>query len=135
MGEAGLRRILAVAVITGLAWLAGCAPAPKTAMGVTLATALGRHAPASAPPEANVILVQEALSDPAPAAPSQKLLCDAPSLSYLVGHKRTDIPVAADLTKRRVACTTCPGSEDRRPERTDILFDARTGLVTAVTCG
>ena len=130
-----MRRILAVAIVAALAGLAGCAPAPKSAMGVTLAATLGRHSVASAAAAANVILVQEALSDPAPAAPPQKLLCDAPSLTYLVGHKRTEIPVAADLTKRRVACTTCPPSEDRRPERTDILFDARTGLVTAVTCG
>jgi hypothetical protein len=71
----------------------------------------------------------------APAVPKVKLLCDAPSLVYLIGHPRTQIPVPADLSKRRVTCTSCPASEDHRPDRTDILFDARTGLVTDVTCG
>jgi hypothetical protein len=61
--------------------------------------------------------------------------CDARSLTWLVGKPRTQIPVAADLTKRRVACTTCPTASDVQADRTDILFDAGTGRVTQVTCG
>jgi hypothetical protein len=122
---------LAIAASTAL--VASCTAAPRpagTAASVTLAATLGDHA---APAGAKVLLLQEAVS--APSAPAPRLLCDAPALTYLVGRRRTEIPVAADLTHRRVACTTCPVSEDRRPDRTDILFDARTGLVTAVTCG
>jgi hypothetical protein len=63
------------------------------------------------------------------------MLCDAPSLAYLIGKPRTEIPVPADLSKRRVACTTCPASDDYRPDRTDIIFNARTGRVSEVTCG
>ncbi len=61
--------------------------------------------------------------------------CEAPSLTYLIGKPRTNIPVPVDPSKRRVSCTTCPVTEDYRPERTDILFDQTTGLVTAVKCG
>ena len=61
--------------------------------------------------------------------------CEAPSLTYLIGKSRTNIPVPVDPSKRRVSCTTCPVTEDYRPERTDILFDETTGLVTAVKCG
>jgi hypothetical protein len=75
------------------------------------------------------------LAPPAPAKPKEKLLCDAPSLAYLVGRPKTEIPVAADLSKRRVTCTACPGAEDHQPYRADILFDQRTGRIAAVTCG
>jgi hypothetical protein len=61
--------------------------------------------------------------------------CDAPQLTYLIGRPKTEIPVPVDPSRRRVSCTTCPVSQDYRPERTDILFDEKTGLVTAVKCG
>jgi hypothetical protein len=61
--------------------------------------------------------------------------CDARSLAWLVGKSRTAIPVAADLDRRRVACTTCPVAADNQPDRTDILFDDKTGRITQVTCG
>jgi hypothetical protein len=67
--------------------------------------------------------------------PTVPSTCEAPSLAYLIGKPRTNIPVPVDPSKRRVSCTTCPVTEDYRPERTDILFDQTTGLVTAVKCG
>jgi hypothetical protein len=115
--------------------LAGCnvsdrsphAPAP-----VTLAGTLGQRSP-SPPAGAATPLIMQAESTPA--TPPEKRLCDAASLDYLVGHPRKDIPVAADFSRRRVSCTTCPAADDYRPYRTDILFDLRTGVVTEVTCG
>jgi len=61
--------------------------------------------------------------------------CDAPSLSYLIGHPRTDIPAPADLSHRRVMCTTCPADGAYQSTRTNILFNASTGIIAAVTCG
>jgi len=127
-----VRRALILMAAAGS--IAGCTAPLKSGAPVTLAALLD-HRPVAASTGASVMLAQEALSDPTPPAPPQKLQCDAPSLAYLVGRRRIDIPVAVDFSRRRVTCTTCPPSEDRRPERTDILFDARTGLVTAVTCG
>jgi hypothetical protein len=69
---------------------------------------------------------------PAPVSNEQ---CDAPSLSYLIGHPHTDIPVPVDPSHRRVYCTGCVITQDYRPDRTDIVYDARTGLITVVKCG
>jgi hypothetical protein len=68
-------------------------------------------------------------------APTSSELCDAHALSYLIGRPRTEIPVPVDTSRRVVACATCVAPPDYRPDRTEILFDARTGLVTAVKCG
>ena len=72
------------------------------------------------------------------AGPSRPVLrdtCGATALASLVGRPRTEIPVPVDLTRRRVACTACPVAPDVRLDRVNILFDARTGLVTRITCG
>ena len=61
--------------------------------------------------------------------------CDAATLTWLIGRSRNEIPVPVDPSRRRVACTRCPVTEDYRPDRTDIRYDAVTGLVTSVKCG
>jgi hypothetical protein len=83
--------------------------------------------PAKAPPSpnANALTVQ----------PAAGQSCDASTLAYLIGKPRTEIPVPVDPSKRRVACTTCPVSEDYVPDRTNILYDAQTGKVTQLKCG
>ena len=75
---------------------------------------------------------------PTPVAPPPTAIqsqCEAPRLAWLVGKPRTAIPVPVDLSERRVSCTTCPVTQDYQPNRTDILFDAQTGLITEVKCG
>jgi hypothetical protein len=67
--------------------------------------------------------------------PSAAEPCDKASLAYLIGKPRSLIPVPVDPSLRRVACTTCPVTEDYHPNRTNILFDAQTGLVTTLKCG
>jgi hypothetical protein len=105
-----------IAVVAGVGW----------AQTVTPLTA---PAPASAqPPQPPYI------APPTTPAPIQSR-CEAASLAWLVGKPRTAIPVPVDLSNRRVSCTTCPVTQDYVPERTDILFDAQTGLITAVKCG
>ena len=66
---------------------------------------------------------------------SNSATCDAPQLAYLIGHMKSEIPVPVIPSKRRVSCDSCPMTQDYRPDRTNILFDANTGVITAVTCG
>ena len=70
---------------------------------------------------------------PAPAAGAPDT-CGAEKLQYLIGKSRRQIPVAVDMSKRRVACTTCVLSHLDDPSRATILFDETTGLVTDVKC-
>jgi hypothetical protein len=72
---------------------------------------------------------------PIPPAKPAAATCDAPDLAWLVGRSRNEIPVPVDPARRRVACTQCMVTEDYRPDRTTIRYDAATGLVTSVTCG
>ena len=62
-------------------------------------------------------------------------LCHAAELQSLVGQPRTEIPVPVDVINRRVACTTCPITEDYSPYRLNIFFDQETGIVEEVRCG
>jgi hypothetical protein len=62
-------------------------------------------------------------------------ICRARDLQWLVGRPRTEIPVPVDVINRRVACTTCPVTEDYSPYRLNIFYDQQTGLVTEVRCG
>jgi hypothetical protein len=71
----------------------------------------------------------------APSGPAQRDTCGASALATLVGKPRTQIPVPVDLSRRRVVCTACPVAPDVRMDRLNIFYDARTGLVTKVSCG
>ena len=70
-----------------------------------------------------------------PPPPGARDTCGAAALAYLVGKPRTEIPVPTDLARRRVVCTTCPMTDDARPDRQTITYDATSGKVAAVTCG
>lgn len=131
-----MSRRLAILILAGLT--AGCGATTKVVQTpTTLAGTLGDHPAATGGPAGRSLLAQDALSAaPQPAPPPEpKGQCDARTLTYLIGRPRTDIPVPADLSRRRVACTTCPKSDDYRPDRTNILFNANTGIITALTCG
>jgi hypothetical protein len=62
-------------------------------------------------------------------------LCRAGELQWLVGKPKTEIPVPVDVVNRRVACTTCPITEDYSPYRLNIFFSERTDIVEQVRCG
>ena len=62
-------------------------------------------------------------------------MCKAGELQWLVGRPRSEIPVPVDVVNRRVACTTCPVTEDYSPYRLNIFYDARTGVGERVSCG
>ena len=94
---------------------------------LTAAEPPNRSLVAPPPPAVNTPSIGGALSPPSS--------CDAPALAYLVGHMKSEIPVPVIPSKRRVACDSCPVTQDYRPDRTNILFDANTGVITSVTCG
>ena len=131
MAQAGLRRranmrqalaLGLLALVGGV--LAGCAETPPDASAEA-----GGLRPLQ--------IVPGSLLLPAPYAAHGPLhdTCGAAALAGLVGRPRTEIPVPVDLTRRRVACTACPVAPDVRLDRVNILYDARTGLVTKITCG
>lgn len=62
-------------------------------------------------------------------------LCKAGENQWLVGKPRTEIPVPVDVVNRRVACTTCPVTEDYSPYRLNIFYNQQTNLVESVRCG
>ena len=62
-------------------------------------------------------------------------MCKAGELQWLVGKPRTEIPVPVDVVNRRVACTTCPVTEDYSPYRLNIFYNQQSGLVERVNCG
>lgn len=67
-----------------------------------------------------------------PPAPGDQ--CGAAELASLIGQPRTAIPIPVDPSRRRVVCTTCPRTEELRPDRQTIEYDAATGRVTKVGC-
>lgn len=61
--------------------------------------------------------------------------CGARDLQHLVGRPRTDIPVPVQPDRQRVACTTCPVTQDFNENRLNFFFDAATGVIREIRCG
>jgi hypothetical protein len=75
---------------------------------------------------------------PAPTSPRPapaRDQCGAADLQQLVGRSRTEVPVPVDPSRQRVACTTCPVTQDYSPTRLNFFFDAGTGRITEIRCG
>lgn len=96
---------------------------------LTACASTSEPAPAPAPPP-----VTEAPTVPLPPPPPEDS-CKAADFQYLVGRNKSEIPVPTDPSRRRVACTTCPVTMDYRPDRLNIFFDAKTGIIKEVKCG
>lgn len=111
MGETGMRRMAWIAAGAAGLVLAGCASEPTAPP----------PPPASAPPP------------PMPAPPPDT--CGAAEAQRYVGRHRSEIPVPLRPEQQRVACTTCPVTQDYRPDRLNFFFDAETGIVREVRCG
>lgn len=121
-----MRQVARRLLVAGLAAIAAaCSSAPEPA-----------PPPPSRPPPAA----------PAPAPPSPPPLAAAPPATppnqcglaeaqALVGRPRSEIPVPIDPARQRVACTTCPVTQDYNPARLNFFFDAATGVVREVRCG
>lgn len=97
--------------------LAGCANPPPT-------------------PEPPFGAPQPPTAEAPPVAPEpQKDACGAAEAQNLIGRPRSEIPVPLDPARQRVACTTCPVTQDYRPDRLNFFFDAETGIIREVRCG
>ncbi|MGA0604362.1 peptidase inhibitor I78 [Phenylobacterium sp. VNQ135] len=109
-----MKREIRLGLMAAILALAGCAtPEPEPA-------------PQPAPPPAPA-----PVATPAPAPDA----CGAQAVQHLVGRPRTEIPVPLKPELQRVACTTCPVTQDSNPNRLNFLFDAETGIIKEVRCG
>lgn len=141
MGEAGVRRAAGLLVAVALA---GCTPYPiEPAVPRTPAQrsaparpSARRQTPAPAPAPTPAPPEPAAPRSPIPQPqPSGADRCGAAELQGLVGRPRSEIPIPIYPNLQRVACTTCPVSEDVNPARLNFFFDANTGLIREVRCG
>lgn len=75
-------------------------------------------------------------ADAQPALPSGEAdTCRASTYATLVGKDRKLTPPAPVGQVVRVVCTTCPMTMDFNAERLNIFYDAKTGIVTRLSCG
>jgi hypothetical protein len=106
----------------------------KLATGAILLVLGACASPAPAP-------APERVAGPAPAPPAPRPVavvrdrCGAWELQNLVGRPRTEIPVPVHPERQRVACTTCPVTQDLNPERLNFFFDAESGAIREIRCG
>jgi hypothetical protein len=89
---------------------------------------------ADAPPPPPAPAPDQPAPEPAPPAPEPDQ-CGAAAAQRYVGRNRSEIPVPVNPALQRVACTTCPVTQDFNPRRLNFLFDARSGIVKEVRCG
>ena len=109
---------------------AGCGELDRPAYSPRAAPRL----PAPDTPVASPVM-QTPAPEPSSAAAASSDACGAAALSHLVGKNKREIPVPVDPSRRRVACSTCPVTEDLRPWRLNIFYDQKTGVITDVRCG
>lgn len=62
-------------------------------------------------------------------------LCHARAAASLIGHPISDMPKPRHGYSHRFVCTTCEVSLDYSPRRLNIIFDKKTGKITALQCG
>ena len=90
----------------------------------------------STPPPPVPPLAVAAAPPMSPPAPQPVVdTCGAAGLQNLVGRPRRDVPVPVRPDLQRVACTTCPVTQDYNQNRLNFFFDAATGLIKEVRCG
>jgi hypothetical protein len=123
MDTASLRRSASIALSIALV---ACADARRPAPALVPTATYGPAPIVTHAPPAPV-----ATPEPRPTADQ----CGLDELRGLVGKSRLDIPIPLEPGRRRVLCETCPRSDDVVAGRQTVLFDARTGLVTSVSCG
>jgi hypothetical protein len=94
-----------------------------------LALAACQSPPPSTPPE-------PIAADETPALPAaEQDTCQAASHSSLLGSSYKQAPAAPAGKVYRVVCTTCPMTMDFNPQRLNIIYDEKSGLIRRLTCG
>lgn len=114
--------------------VAACAAPPPNAT-ITTRTAAHSNYPPVTPAAPASPTERPYLSEPGIRNASGVAMCKADEFQWLIGKPRTEIPVPVDVVNRRVACTTCPITEDYSPYRLNIFYNQRTGLIEQVRCG
>ena len=61
--------------------------------------------------------------------------CQAASYASLLGSNYKQAPAAPAGKVFRVVCTTCPMTMDFNPQRLNIIYDEKSGLIRRLTCG
>lgn len=92
-----------------------------------LMNACASDAPAPPPPPAPPPRYES------PSRPADQ--CGAAEAQKYVGRPRSEIPIPVLPALQRVACTTCPVTQDYSPRRLNFFYDAQTGIVKQVKCG
>lgn len=123
MGKSGLIGVIAAALAGLVACSTPTSAPPAGPAGQAAAT------PVQSPVRDDGLPVGSRLPSPNEDA------CGARDLQWLVGQPRTAIPVPVNVVSRRVACTTCPVTEDYSPYRLNIFYDQQTGIIEQVRCG
>jgi len=129
MEQAGVKTAAAVAILAAL--VGACTPStpvPATPRATTPPPPPTRYATPTP------YVTPRPSSQPAPPTTAPDA-CGAGAHAYLVGKSRAEIPVPVNPTQRRVYCSTCPVTMDYSPRRLNIIYDARTDLITEVKCG
>ena len=96
------------------------------AAALLLMSACASDAPAPPPPP---------VYRPPPPPPAPADQCGAAEAQKYVGRPRSEIPIPVLPALQRVACTTCPVTQDFSPRRLNFFYDAQTGIVKEVRCG
>ncbi len=122
------------------ALLAACADGPSypTTQTAPVPAAAAQAQPPEPPQQAPSLAPRPEPSAPLRSPipqPSASDQCGAAQAQLLVGRSRTLIPVPVDPRRQRVACTTCPVTEDFDPSRLNFFFDAQSGLIRQIRCG
>jgi hypothetical protein len=115
------------------------------ALGLAVAGCSGPRYPTKAPSPAPATPPAPSPPALAPAPPPRSPIpkpdvtvrdaCGAADLQRLIGRPRTEIPVPVDPSRQRVACTTCPVTDDFVPGRLNFFFEADTGRIKQIRCG
>lgn len=106
---------------------------PRAAAVAAFVALAACASPPPTPPPPQAAAPPPVAQSPVGAGPADT--CDAAELRPYIGRPRTDLPAPLWPDRERVACTTCPITQDFRPERVNVFFDAETGIVKQVRCG
>ena len=127
-----MRRLIGAGLL--IAVVAGCAPQPQQRTPARTGQPSATIPPPSRYATPVPYVTQKPSTQPEPPKTAADA-CGAAAHAYLVGKNRSEIPIPVDPSKRRVACSTCPVTEELQPTRLNIFYDANSGTVTEVRCG
>ena len=104
--------------------------ASKFLLAIAVACAAGCQSPAD-----RVAATPEAAPGAAAHPTGAQDTCGAAAQSPLLGTDYRQVPPAPAGKAMRVLCTTCPMTMDFNPQRLNIIYDEKSGLIRRLTCG